>query len=795
VGGVSIAGVATTDKIYQFECYSNKNDVEYYTDDIEVYYKKPDCTVTFVGGNGLPESIKVLKGGNFVASEYVPTVKEKDVDAEFLGWSLVEGGTEYIDDVTVINADTTLYACFSQPTKEYTVETTGEYGRLAYYLDFDVDGAVAKVMGTGTPISDFTSLSVPALDGMPAQVRLECYSGATAYTDGDNLVMEKGNYPRWWLASYDENGTFTGGEGAFPEGTYTVEWCGKSAVTPNVLAISGYDSTLWVTNNLGEVDNSTANRFTKEYKTFVGSFTYKDGKATKANGNAVADGQTKSTDLSSGLSRIGLYSGSSGNGDIPRYYKWVKVWYAPSMVNLSFDANGKDVQVPETAYVDASVTLANYTLSDVGTSRFAGWSETPDGEIITDAAYICYGDTTLYAIWDDHYYAGEEEAEAGELAISFNYNNMGISNHHSNIWSYGTTEGTNMGKILFGGSKPSSGPWFQQGDKNPDGSFVYGFKYGEYGVTGSYKHPDNAFVIDQKIADGATKFPKLFLPASGYPLKDGVYSIFAEVCVTQSDNVTVVGDAFARVKLEGAEDYGDRAVVSKALALDGKKYYLKRTFYVKDGCYGSHEDGNMYKIVDGAKSQIGFNFAVHPVDKEKEASVRIECDNFKIYYKEYDYSPKSYTENSIRIEGVSGIRFKSSVSTVERNNENLTEYGFIVTLKDLLGDTDVNEFNHTTDVTKVEGKNYDTANNVDKIFEQNGNNFFFTAVVYNIPAGQYDTDLVVRPYTVVDGEYVYGDAMVNNIKAVAQKLVGSERYNEDESFKAAVDKFVANEAV
>ena len=155
-------------------------------------------------------------------------------------------------------------------------------------------------------------------------------------------------------------------------------------------------------------------------------------------------------------------------------------------------------------------------------------------------------------------------------------------------------------------------------------------------------------------------------------------------------------------------------------------------------------------------------------------------------------APQSYDVSSIRVKDPSGIRFKASVSDVLRANESLTEYGFIVTLKDLLGETDVNDFTHKTEVSKVEGKSYSKEENIDKVFATENSLTFFTAVLYNMPETQYARDVVVRPYTVVNDEYVYGDAMVNNIKAVAEKLQQDpEKYVGD--VKIAVDKILAGE--
>ena len=216
---------------------------------------------------------------------------------------------------------------------------------------------------------------------------------------------------------------------------------------------------------------------------------------------------------------------------------------------------------------------------------------------------------------------------------------------------------------------------------------------------------------------------------------------------------------------------------------------------VLDGALYDYETMNKAAALGSKITNVGFNFDF----KMKEAvleSPEITADNFRIYYKPYDAAPKAYTENSIRVVNPAGIRFRASVSTLERENAKLTEYGFIVTLDKLLknASVDKNDFTHESDVKKVEGKNYDKANNVDKIFETQDNYSFFTAVIYNIPEQQYKENIVVRPFALVDGKYVYGDAMVRNIYDVAQQLKDANGADYA-TYKDAIDNILAEKAI
>jgi len=744
----------------------------YYLDNVKLYYKAP-AKVTFASSveATVPAPVEgVLCQTTFNASQYAAVAK--DATKAFKGWSLTEGG-EIVDTVDV-TGDITLYANYD----EAVLETHPQYGQLAYWVDFNK----ATLSGATYNYFDTTTVLVAAPQGLPAAsaLKVKAWNSDNGYNVKDGEFSFDGGYPRIAITTDAQN--------PFPEGCYTVVYSAKADISGgvnNVLMVNGINETKWPT-SAAPVAGSLA-KLTDSFKEYSSSVVY----SVDDNGVGTVTG-TSGTFEDMNLGKLGMYFSYTTDRTVKRYVDYIKIYYSP-LVDISFDANGKDVKVPETL---EDATLFNPATQpvceDVGTARFAGWSETPDGEIITSPKTF-NKNTTLYAVWDENYYAGEDENAAGDLVISFNYNKMVIANHHSNIWIYGTTEGERFAELIYGGTKPSSGPWFPQGNKNADDSWVYGFNYGEYGKTGSYNHPDNAFLIDQKITDGATKFPKVYLPA-GSTLKDGIYTMFLEVSVKKAENATVSADSFVSVKLSGESVYKEIATNTTELTPDGEKYYLKKTIFVNDGYYGEYETGIVHKIDGSAKSSIGFNFSVAPVDTSKEAHAKIECDNFKLYYKEYTYAPRSYNENSIRVTDPAGIRFKASVSNLERSDATVTEYGFIVARKSTLDAADVTPENFTAEsgVKFSKGVAYGTVDgeSVDKIFEATGGQTFFTAVVYNIPADKYTEDIVVKPYIVKDGETIYGTAMVNNIKAVAEALKKTDNY---ELYKDAVDKIIAGE--
>ncbi len=139
--------------------------------------------------------------------------------------------------------------------------------------------------------------------------------------------------------------------------------------------------------------------------------------------------------------------------------------------------------------------------------------------------------------------------------------------------------------------------------------------------------------------------------------------------------------------------------------------------------------------------------------------------------------PTSYNENSIRINDPSGIRFKASVRNEIKADEKTTEYGYIVTRASLLGSRSAEYLTfEQTDVQYVFGVSYgydtNSKQNVDRVFETEDGNTFFTAVIYGIKSEKaaYEEDIVVRPYIKYDGVTLYGEPMSRSVLSVAKAL-------------------------
>ena len=122
-------------------------------------------------------------------------------------------------------------------------------------------------------------------------------------------------------------------------------------------------------------------------------------------------------------------------------------------------------------------------------------------------------------------------------------------------------------------------------------------------------------------------------------------------------------------------------------------------------------------------------------------------------------------DKSVRAGDISGLRFKAALSKAEM--EDVTAFGWVVTREELLIEAGIsaNNFEKDSNVKKSLGYNYGSGTDVAKIFEQDDDTAWFTAVLYfqnteddGLPSAEkLCGKLVARPFAVVDGEYLYGD--------------------------------------
>ena len=772
--GYKKASVTNVAKLFQ--CFQDGSNKTWYFDNLKIYYQGQDpATVTFSSSveATVPAAVTgVLPGTKLDLSDYKATVA--DENKVFFGWSLTEGGA-VVTELEVLK-DTTLYAVY----RDAITETHPTYGQLAYWVDFD-NGAL-----TGAKIDYYktTTKVVKAPAGMPDAYGLSVitFNSGTTPKIADGTMQTDGGYPRINIAADAQN--------PFPDGYYTVVYAAKASTSTganNSVMANGADETLWSTGEAPIVAECAA--LTTELTEYSVSFTKYDEYLEKPDGKKLSSSKTSIMD---DLGKIGVYFTVKDNDrTVVRLLDYMKVYYMP-FADVTFDANGKDVAVPTSVTDIHKIKLADYTCQTAGTSRFVGWSATPNGKLITEEEIVISSDTTLYAVWDDNFEPSEEEADAGYLLANLHFNgNANTNNTNSQIFNYGTVgkneyvSGTSFpkvnpgdanGRIWFGGSATAG---------DPTSKFLY-----------DEAHKDNEYVKTASKQSGDEVYPKIDLALFAGSLADGIYTFASEVYIPagQENVASAKYNTYVNVN-------GDKAVGKHDIAIGERVYVVDSILILNGKIYDPETMEQAHTFTPGTDrvEKFGLNFIVKTVDASKPTTVSVHADNFKIYYKPYTYAPKSYNENSIRVNDPSGLRFKASVDKLVRNNKDLAEYGYIVSRQTILTTLGVEKSDFTmenTALTKgthyVQGVSYGKVDgkDVDRVFEQTATETYFTAVVYNIPSNMYDDVIVVRPYVKIGETVTYGDAMSASIYEVAERLKASDKYVD---FKEAVDKILAGE--
>ena len=185
------------------------------------------------------------------------------------------------------------------------------------------------------------------------------------------------------------------------------------------------------------------------------------------------------------------------------------------------------------------------------------------------------------------------------------------------------------------------------------------------------------------------------------------------------------------------------------------------------------------KNMEKSKEAYPANFLLN-MKGASQLPFKVEVDYIRMYGdKGAEFSPSLRAPQkregySLRVDNpeTTGVRFKAAMSDEARANANLTEYGWIVALADTLGTSELtHQFKADNGKTAyVTGKSYCKAENVDKIYETEEGYTIFTAVVTGVPVQYADKYLVVRPYSVVGGAYVYGESRITSPREVGQKI-------------------------
>jgi len=242
-----------------------------------------------------------------------------------------------------------------------------------------------------------------------------------------------------------------------------------------------------------------------------------------------------------------------------------------------------------------------------------------------------------------------------------------------------------------------------------------------------------------------------------------------------TESITEEGKYFVSAKVKGAEIAFVRFTVVKA---DGTTELIDVHRYADTDDFATISAD----IVIGGEQEYTAikDFGVY----SNTSGATVYFDDVKLY--EYDrVAPEAIDLASIRTnsDAPAGIRFASFIDEKLRNKSE--EYGFIVTVSDyIMGDESYLVFNEAGDRNTsdyVSGAAYIKSEGIDIIYSHTaepfegsgvdyGYGFYFTCVLTGITAEQYDTQLMVRPYVKVNGNFFYGASVTRSIYEVAEDM-------------------------
>lgn len=211
------------------------------------------------------------------------------------------------------------------------------------------------------------------------------------------------------------------------------------------------------------------------------------------------------------------------------------------------------------------------------------------------------------------------------------------------------------------------------------------------------------------------------------------------------------------------------------------------------GKMSGFETGSVHKIIiTFTATKTAHNVKITSLNGENAY-----IDSFKLYDRAdiiSDVEDKiDFAGTAIRIKGVQGLRFKSTVDlsllSADDTGAKVVEYGTLaIKTSNMKGDITVADLeNGVYDYTKSDGTissrlkkgvAYNVADGTNVLFATTVYDNMFTGVLIGISEKNYDVDYTIRAYAKVrfaNGEttYVYGDMQTASVKGVAEYIVSN----------------------
>lgn len=135
------------------------------------------------------------------------------------------------------------------------------------------------------------------------------------------------------------------------------------------------------------------------------------------------------------------------------------------------------------------------------------------------------------------------------------------------------------------------------------------------------------------------------------------------------------------------------------------------------------------------------------------------------------YAPETVDVNEIKTTKPMGIRFMASLT--KEIQDSATSYGWIFARETALNASSIENKEFTYEaateagVATLRGVNFSEGRDEALIYNEDGANIYFTALLYNIPQSGYTDKIVARPFAVVGDLVYYGDYITKSMYDVA----------------------------
>jgi len=802
-------------------CTSGKNIDTFEIDYFKAYYSPVPKVSINVNGNSAFQNVEpyeVAFGTKITLDDLAAKYGYADTDDMYLlGMSTSASG--FLMDTVTVDADTTIYLKWK--AKKDVVTKHDKYGELLLLTDFEAvpDSIVKKDSVIGAYLYDGDQTTINSFSTYVKEEGLNVigwnFQGDTPIADSNGTKYEA------LVFETDATGNVSG---KVRIGVNRAQW--QFANSAGIYKTHGAYTILFdaKTNMPQDLINTTTPSF--------GWYAFPDAKQTGMSKNwsnpttdtwvrdieLIADFDTASRAyFMFGVESIGNNSSATA---YDFYYDNVRVYWKPFNVNITIDANGNSEAQNAVYTADTSakvdVDALNAKMGNTANKYFLGVSLTPDGELLTEDFWASE-DTTVYAQWKD---VALEHEQYGDLLYFTDFEDF------SNAGSFYATKADGTVYLKEGWSLSKLGYTVAS---DFDSSKVY-FDARGFGTDAELKAQSWQVVKDEVTGNTYVTHPV----ENGDPIQiiyadDGIYKngVLTLVHDTMAKNTPnsyhdgywINGDnqtyKWINSKFTGtagAWEYDKAFTYDVDTAKHADFEYLYGIFFgyvgkaTEQASYDNLRlywkpytanitidmNGNTDKTVEvyvndtssvlsleALASHVGAETANYTlVGFSKTADGEVLTEDFwanedmtlyAVWEAKTNVTPESVNKSSIRTNGVSGIRFMGSITTAQKAE--VTEYGFIVSLKAILGE---NELTHDSKVNYVEGINYGVVDgeDVDMIFKTEDDNIFFTAVVYGIPENKaaYESVFVVRPFSKRGNYYYYGASVERSVVEVAMAI-------------------------